>query len=149
MTKRPDQQDIQKTALRVPRELHTKIHEAADSNGRSMNAEIVHRLESSFGGAVMPEGLPSAEQAKVMTLSAREKIQDSIKAYAHNQIRLAIAHGQDSALIDFSYFATESRMQGNIDHFTQQYIKPVIDEIEAAGYETEEANKTSYWVHIL
>lgn len=40
--------DIQKTALRVPRELHTAIHKAAEKSGRTMNAEIVHRLEQSF-----------------------------------------------------------------------------------------------------
>ncbi|QJT28372.1 Arc family DNA-binding protein [Aeromonas media] len=40
--------DIQKTALRLPRDLHTAIHEAADASGRTMNAEIVHRLQRTF-----------------------------------------------------------------------------------------------------
>lgn len=40
--------DIQKTALRLPRELHTAIHEAAAAAGRTMNAEIVHRLQRTF-----------------------------------------------------------------------------------------------------
>ena len=40
--------DYLKTALRLPRDLHTKIHEAADSSGRTMNAEIVSRLERTF-----------------------------------------------------------------------------------------------------
>lgn len=42
-------EDIQKTALRLPRDLHTQILEAAKSNRRSMNAEIVARLQSSLG----------------------------------------------------------------------------------------------------
>lgn len=42
------QEDFLKTALRLPRDLHAKIHEAADEAGRSMNAEIVARLEQSF-----------------------------------------------------------------------------------------------------
>ena len=40
--------DIQKTALRLPRDLHTAIHEAADASGRTMNAEIVYRLQRTF-----------------------------------------------------------------------------------------------------
>lgn len=41
-------EDIQKTALRLPRELHTAIHESAKKSGRTMNAEIVYRLQKSF-----------------------------------------------------------------------------------------------------
>ena len=35
------------TALRLPTELHGEIRQAADRNGRSMNAEIVARLQES------------------------------------------------------------------------------------------------------
>lgn len=34
--------------LRIPQELKDKIEEAAEANGRSMNAEIVQRLQDSF-----------------------------------------------------------------------------------------------------
>lgn len=40
--------DIQKTALRLPRELHTAILDAASKSGRTMNAEIVYRLQQSL-----------------------------------------------------------------------------------------------------
>jgi len=40
--------DIQNTALRLPRELHTEIHASAEASNRSMNAEIVSRLENSY-----------------------------------------------------------------------------------------------------
>lgn len=40
--------DIQKTALRLPRELHTAILDAASESGRTMNGEIVYRLQQSF-----------------------------------------------------------------------------------------------------
>jgi regulator of replication initiation timing len=43
-----NQDDYLKTALRLPRDLHAKIQEAATASGRSMNAEIVARLEKSF-----------------------------------------------------------------------------------------------------
>lgn len=48
MAQLTDQSDFLKTALRLPRELHSKIQEAAEANGRSMNAEIVQRLQDSF-----------------------------------------------------------------------------------------------------
>lgn len=43
--------DIQKTALRLPRELHTAILDAASKSGRTMNGEIVYRLQQSLDGA--------------------------------------------------------------------------------------------------
>ncbi|MBY0243162.1 MAG: Arc family DNA-binding protein [Burkholderiaceae bacterium] len=40
------QQDYIKTALRIPRDLHADILDAAERNGRSMNAEIIARLQA-------------------------------------------------------------------------------------------------------
>lgn len=57
--------DIQKTALRLPRDLHTAIHEAADASGRTMNAEIVYRLQRTFDEAVPPtDSAPRQYQRK-------------------------------------------------------------------------------------
>lgn len=39
--------------LRMPPELHGRIKEAATANSRSMNAEIIHRLEASFDGSTL------------------------------------------------------------------------------------------------
>lgn len=35
--------------LRIPKELHAKLQEASDATSKSMNAEIVARLDASFG----------------------------------------------------------------------------------------------------
>lgn len=53
------QDDYIRTALRVPPELHARIHEAAKDSGRTFNAEIVARLEASFSTAesTLPLGL--------------------------------------------------------------------------------------------
>lgn len=40
--------DISPIGLRVPPELKTLIRQAASKNGRSMNSEILSRLEASF-----------------------------------------------------------------------------------------------------
>jgi hypothetical protein len=39
------QDDFVKTALRIPRSLHAQIQDAATASGRSMNAEIIDRLQ--------------------------------------------------------------------------------------------------------
>lgn len=44
--------DIQKTALRLPRDLHDMVIESSRSSVRSMNAEIIARLRSSFSDDV-------------------------------------------------------------------------------------------------
>ena len=44
------QDDYIRTALRLPPDLHAAIHEAAAATGKSFNAEIIARLQSSFGG---------------------------------------------------------------------------------------------------
>lgn len=55
------QDDWHKTGLRLPRDLHARIHEAAAVSGRSYNAEIVSRLEASLS---MP---PEATAIKALT----------------------------------------------------------------------------------
>ena len=42
------QDDYQKQGVRIPKTLHTRIHEAAVTSGRSYNSELIARLESSF-----------------------------------------------------------------------------------------------------
>jgi predicted transcriptional regulator len=47
-------EDIQ-TNLRLPGDLKERLKQAADASNRSMNAEVVARLEESFtGGAAAP-----------------------------------------------------------------------------------------------
>lgn len=45
-SQKPTQQDYIKTALRLPRELHAEIQDAAERQGRTMNAEILARLQA-------------------------------------------------------------------------------------------------------
>lgn len=57
--------DIQRTALRLPRDLHNAIHEAAAASGRTMNAEIVYRLQRTFDEEAAPtDSTPRQYQRK-------------------------------------------------------------------------------------
>lgn len=56
--------------FRAPTELKTRIEEAASKNGRSLNAEIVQRLDASLSGRPIlgvpqSEGLDDDERALV------------------------------------------------------------------------------------
>lgn len=48
-----DQKNFVKTALRLPPELHAAVHEAAQKEGRSYNAELVGRIQKSFDSGDM------------------------------------------------------------------------------------------------
>ena len=79
------QDDFQKTALRVPKGLHAKIIEAAKKNSRTMNAEIVSRLEKSFGiedeqeEYNPPPGTTHAVMVTKEEYDALEKLMDQIR----------------------------------------------------------------------
>jgi Arc-like DNA binding domain len=59
-----EQSDYQKTALRIPKELHTKIIEAAKANNRTMNAEIIDRLEKSLSSQPIDKVYMTTQQIK-------------------------------------------------------------------------------------
>lgn len=50
--------DAVRITLRMPRELHAYISDSAKKSGRSLNGEIVYRLETS----VPPHGFPEADE---------------------------------------------------------------------------------------
>ena len=48
MATNASQDDWHKTGLRLPKDLHARLHAAATQSGRSYNAELVHRLQQSM-----------------------------------------------------------------------------------------------------
>ncbi|MBT2333593.1 toxin-antitoxin system HicB family antitoxin [Variovorax paradoxus] len=52
-----------KTALRVPPDLHRALHEAATEAERTFNAEILHRLRSTFKGKRKTSTTPEGQQS--------------------------------------------------------------------------------------
>ncbi|WP_158276451.1 Arc family DNA-binding protein [Acidovorax sp. HMWF018] len=51
------QADYQKQGVRIPKDLHARIHEAAVASGRSYNSELISRLEASFVNAATSHGV--------------------------------------------------------------------------------------------
>lgn len=72
------QVDYQKQGVRIPKDLHARIHEAAAASGRSYNSELIARLEASFvntatSHASMPPmgGGGSSLRSELMDAAAR------------------------------------------------------------------------------
>lgn len=63
------QDDYQRTALRLPKGLHSKILGSAEDRGCSMNAEIIQRLEQSFEGrTISTSDMTSTDAIALMTV---------------------------------------------------------------------------------
>ena len=67
--------DIQKTALRLPKDLHQKVIDSAHANGHSMNAELIARIRSTFDNQASSEAM-----AERMREIAREIVREELKA---------------------------------------------------------------------
>jgi len=65
------QDDFIRTALRVPPDLHAKIHEAAAAANRTFNSEIVARLQASFESTVTAakRSLSDREQELILQIA--------------------------------------------------------------------------------
>jgi len=76
------QDDFHKTGLRLPKDLHARLHEAAAESGRSYNSELVHRLQQSF------------ERPGHFTASTNESVQadDSTKSAVIRERDLVLLH---------------------------------------------------------
>lgn len=70
-----DQKD--KFMLRLPDGMRERIAAAAEKGGRSMNSEIVHRLENSFGAALASE--PGSPRAMTLLTAIAEQA-ESLRA---------------------------------------------------------------------
>lgn len=79
------QDDYIRTALRVPPELHAQIHASAKANNRTFNAEIVARLEESFGDTAGVDNalLHMLAEQQTATIKALEKLTQDLVVELH------------------------------------------------------------------
>jgi len=90
------QDDFVKTALRLPRALHADIQSAALAAGRSMNAEIINRLQATVdapAGAALLERLRASENALLETVrKQRDQLMGVVERFQ------LVAEGADAVL---------------------------------------------------
>jgi len=108
-----DDSAYKRSQLRLPHELHAAIVAAAEGNGRSMNNEIVTRLEASFdgGSGVSPDVL---ERTQVLLKSTSGLL--SFAAYYLKECAARVPRDSEttSVLMDNIERFADSLSQGNI-----------------------------------
>jgi hypothetical protein len=75
MTKDRKQEDHVRTQLRIPRLLHNGLTEAAERNGRSLNAEILARLQVD----PLLEGIEDLKRQNLELKDIARKILDNVQ----------------------------------------------------------------------
>ncbi|HBC2942252.1 TPA: Arc family DNA-binding protein, partial [Escherichia coli O146] len=82
--------------IRLPIEVKEKIEISAKANKRSMNAEIVQRLDTSFLKDIHEDDVISAYEAKIIANNARHEISNIIFKRTFNEINKKITLGHTS-----------------------------------------------------
>lgn len=66
--------------LRIPRELHARLDQEADRTSKSLNAEIVNRLDLSFSGrslqSIKPRMQLALMESRVATIRANRAVEE-------------------------------------------------------------------------
>lgn len=119
--------------LRMPPELRDKLKKASMDNHRSMNAEIVARLDESFRHETPVDELIPAAKAKELSASARGGIDGTMRKRILRGINQAVAMGHSSADISFNDMVLDALPQDEQNALQHS----VAEWLENAGYEIE------------
>lgn len=118
--------------VRLGEDLHAAIKQAAEQSNRSVNAEIVHRLEMSFinNQRLANTSLVKASDAIVLSELARQQLPTTILEVVIAGINHAISLGHSSAWVDIYDFQLDDLDQDEYD----AVMEPVKQVLEEAGY---------------
>lgn len=97
MAQLTNQDDFLKTALRMPRDLHEQIQSAAKATGRSMNAEIISRLQQSFEPTIR---LHQSFGSLLDTGALQQQLETTTKSLRLHEDATLIMHGLLNALLN-------------------------------------------------
>jgi hypothetical protein len=128
---RPMSREDPQFKLRMPEELKAQAENAAKASGRSLNSELVARIESSFLADSSADRLIPAAKAKELALMARSGIPDEIRRRAISAIGRAVRLGHSDTYIEISDLQLGVGMpEEEIDNI----LNLVRTELESAGY---------------
>ncbi|MBF0693384.1 Arc family DNA-binding protein [Providencia alcalifaciens] len=116
--------------IRLPIELKEKIEVAAKENTRSMNAEIVQRLEISFLGEINPDDLIPASEAMKIADKAKEELSNVVFKRTFDEINKKIRLGQKTFFISVSDLDLENINDDDFDPIFSRTFK----KLEELGY---------------
>lgn len=129
--------------LRMPAQLRSQAEQSAKAAGRSLNAELVARLESSYLAENLSEGIIPAARARELALMARSGIPDEIRKRVIAGISRAVTLGHSEALVTLSdleldYGIPEDELDGLMQEITR--------ELSDAGYGFNWDDVTALWI---
>ena len=101
----------QRISLRIPRELHEKLMLVADARSRSMNAEIITRLEASFGKPVV---------TRAVEKTLREEITKQIDLTQRLRLKATVLALQASSAIGYIYSKIERIKDSSLREFIEK-----------------------------
>jgi hypothetical protein len=128
--------------LRMSAELRAQAEQAAKAAGRSLNAELVARIEASFLGESTSHLLP-ASRAKELALMARESIPNEIRNRVIRAIAQAIKLGHSEAFASLEDLELEA---GIPEEELETLLNDVARELIKAGYEVNHDDINSLWI---
>lgn len=122
--------------VRLGEELHSAVKQAAEQSNRSVNAEIVNRLELSFLQSSPQTKLVNIERARELAAIARQQLPTMIMDKVALEINRSIALGHSGAYVSLNEFELEYLSD---EHF-EKILEPVTSNLNAAGYTVEDLN---------
>lgn len=127
----------------MPLELRAQAEQAAKTAGRSINAELIARIEKSFLGNGQQEDLIPARRAKELALMAREGIPGEVRRRAIEAIERAIRLGHSQTSAGLGDLQLDS---GIPDSELDELQSKITSELENAGYKVSWDDITSIWI---
>ncbi|WP_281545893.1 Arc family DNA-binding protein [Grimontia sp. SpTr1] len=112
--------------IRLPESLKLDLHGSATASGRSVNAEIVHRLEKGLI-TTTPTGELSAADAKKLAEHALEDGAAALVAKCLEEVSRMARQGVTEVTVDTGFDVISAEMEEKI-------IQPVKARLEGLGY---------------
>ncbi len=117
--------------IRLPIELKEKIEEASRANNRSMNAEIVQRLDSTFLVEVSDDKVLSVEEAIQIVSKARDELSAIIFKRTFSEINKKVRIGHTT----FHIHLDDLELDGLSDEDFDAVFQKTFVRLKELGYE--------------
>ncbi|EDV5024320.1 Arc family DNA-binding protein [Salmonella enterica subsp. enterica serovar Ball] len=122
--------------IRLPIELKEQIEAAAKANNRSMNAEIVKRLDDSLLSEIPVDELVSAKDALLIVSRAKEELSGIIFKRTFSVINEKIRIGHTSFHISLS----DLDLEGLSEDDFEAVFKDTFSRLKSLGYDIWESS---------
>ncbi|ELI8237616.1 Arc family DNA-binding protein [Yersinia enterocolitica] len=102
--------------IRLPIELKEKIEDSAKENNRSMNAEIVQRLDASYLSEIPEDDVISAQDALQIATNAKETLSNLIFMRTFAEINKKVRIGHKNFCIDLNDLELDVLSDDDFNH---------------------------------